>query len=505
MKNVLGADLTDNQDQGQTTTRARRLFKNFGFLTVGRALGDAFTFLLFVGVSRAFGQEGLGHYSFGVAFTGFFVVVAESGLYPYSIKELSRHAGPLGRHYGRILSLRLILSLLVFLILLLAIPFVPFSLEAKIIIALVGLNRLLQEMVNGFAAVFVASEEMHLAGFLQASLGIFSALAGIIVLIVGGSLSMVMVTLVTVSFLQLFVAYYMVTRKHGRPILDGDWPTLRQILREILPYALSKFLAQLYSRTDVVILGFLVGSAAAGLYNAAYRVVFIFLLVPYFAAMALFPLASRLFLSSKQELKALYHSSLSLTILLGVPVTVGLWLVAPQLIDLLYGEEFVESVLLLRVLAGLTFLATLKSIMGVFLMSCDRQAHRARSQAVSAFISVVGNLLLITFVGIKGAAFATLLAEIVLVVQFAIYLRPVLGWPQIGSRLVMSGVAAASFFLLFTLLVSAPLLVVIPISMLIYLVVLLAFGDIRRKEAHMIKTLLRGERGELLSAGQEIS
>jgi O-antigen/teichoic acid export membrane protein len=221
--------------------------------------------------------------------------------------------------------------------------------------------------------------------------------------------------------------------------------------------------------------------------------------------MALFPLTSRLFLSSKQELKTLYHNSLSLTILLGVPVTVGLWLVAPQLIDLLYGEEFVESVFLLRILAGLTFLATLKSIMGVFLMSCDRQALRARSQAVSAFISVVGNLMLITFVGIKGAAIATLVAEIVLVIQFAIYLRPVLGWPRIGSRLVMSGVAAASFFLLFTLLVSAPLVVVIPISTLVYLAVLFAFGDIRKKEVHMIRTIFKGEPAESLSASQDLS
>ena len=89
---------------------AVRILQNFGFLTAGKTLGDVFTFFLYVTLSRAFGQEGIGQYAFAMALTGFFAVGASFGLYNFSIKELSRRTGPLGVHYSEIFSLRLLLS-----------------------------------------------------------------------------------------------------------------------------------------------------------------------------------------------------------------------------------------------------------------------------------------------------------------------------------------------------------------------------------------------------------
>ena len=66
---------------------AGNIMRNFGFLTVGKTVGDCFTFLMFVIISRAYGQEGIGQYSFAIAFTGFFAIFADFGLGLYR-KEL---------------------------------------------------------------------------------------------------------------------------------------------------------------------------------------------------------------------------------------------------------------------------------------------------------------------------------------------------------------------------------------------------------------------------------
>lgn len=99
------------QESVQQKLSARLIFRNFSFLIVGKTLGDVFTFIFFVLLSRAFGQEGIGQYSFAMALAGFFWVFAEFGLYNLSIKEMSRHTGDLGEYYGGIFSLRLILSI----------------------------------------------------------------------------------------------------------------------------------------------------------------------------------------------------------------------------------------------------------------------------------------------------------------------------------------------------------------------------------------------------------
>lgn len=481
---------------------ARRIFQNFGFLTTGKLLGDAFTFLFFVVLSRSFGQEGIGQYSFAMALAGFFVVFSDFGLYTFSIKELSRRTGSLGDYYGRILSLRLLLSLASFVTFLLVLAFLPFSREYKVIIAVIGLYQVMYSLVNGFAAVFIAREDMHLAGLTEASLRAAAALIGITVVMAGGSLVMALAPLPAVGATQLFLAYWLVTRKYGRPILIASWSSLRQTMRDAVPYALSLFCYQLYSRTDVVLLGFLLGAAAAGVYNVAYRVIFLLLFIPHFASVSLLPLASRLYTSSGKELEVLYHRSLRLIILIGLPIASGVWLIAPDLIVLIFGEAFAESASVLRILAGMLFLSFINRTLSVFLMACDRQLESTKSHWTAAWANVVGNLLLIPAFGIKGAAVATLISEAVLVALFAVRLRAVLGWPRIGSRLVMGGVATASFCLPFAFFPSLSLGLMIPASMLVYMGILVLFKEIRRDEVFTLLSMVNHESVRSTSTGQ---
>ncbi len=496
--------MTVNEDMVVSPAIGRKIFKNVGFLLMGRFGGDAFTFVLFVVLARTYGQEGIGQYSFAMALAGFFITFSEFGLYDLSVKEMSRRVGPLGEYYGEIFSLRLILSVAVFGALLIVIPFLPFSSDTKIIIAIIGAYRVFTVLVDGFTAVFVAREEMHVAAFLDFSLRTVTAIGGIAIVMAGGSLAMAVASLPAVGFVQVLVAYGMVKKKHGRLSLAASSSLMAGKLREAIPYAISGLLTQLSSRVDIIFLTFLLGTAAAGIYNAAYRVVFVLMLLPEYASVAIFPLASRLYVNSKEELGLFYHQSLNISILLGLPAAAGLWLIAPNLIGLIFGEAFVESASLLRFLAGLLFLACLKTIMVIFLISSDQQRAVARSEWTGAWVNVLGNILLIPTFGIKGAAIATLISETIMLIIFAMRLKALFGWPSVASRLAMSGVATAAFCLPFLFFPSAPLGLVIPSSVLVYSGTLGLFKDIRRHEVRTFLNMCKAGSGGLLSTGQEI-
>ena len=265
-----------------------------------------------------------------------------------------------------------------------------------------------------------------------------------------------------------------------------SWLYLTGTLRKAVPYALSSFFRQLSTRIDIIFLGFFLDAAATGIYSVAYRIVFLFLFLPYLAGVTLFPLASRLYVSSRTELEALYHNSLNVSILIGLPTACGLWLIAPALINLSFGETFAESALLLRYLVWLLFLACLKNIMGSFLMACDRQIERARSQWMVAWVNVLGNGLLIPAFGIKGAAIAALISESFLVFLFAMRLRAVIGWPRIGSRFAMSSMATSAFCLPLAFFSSLSLWVMLPVSVLLYFGTLVSFKEIRRNEVRTL-------------------
>jgi O-antigen/teichoic acid export membrane protein len=469
----------------------RRIIQDFSFIAMGQVLGEAFTFVLFIFLSRSFGEAGVGVYSFAIGFTGFFAVFAEFGLAPLTIKELSRHISSFRDYYGRILLLRLALSVAVLAMLALVTPFLPFPPDSKVIIIVIGGYQVFSTLALGFAAVFIAQEDVHLTALMEFSLRAVTALAAILVILAGGSLMATLAVLPAVALGQLLISYVIVAARYGRPRLVTSISSLTRLVRQAIPYALSLFLSYLYARIDVVLLGFLMGANAVGLYNVAYRLVFVLVLIPQLGSRAVFPQASRLYLDSRQDFKSLYHEFLNAAVLIGLPMAAGLWLIGPELISLIFGETFTDSASLLRILAPILFLNFVSQMMSIFLMSCDRQMERTKTMAAVAGASVVGNLALIPLFGIKGAAVAALASEALRVALFALELRGVVGWPKIGSRLAIGMVGVASFCVPFTLLPSLSLGVVVPASTLLYLATLALFKETRENEIHAALSLLK--------------
>ncbi len=236
-----------------------------------------------------------------------------------------------------------------------------------------------------------------------------------------------------------------------------------------MPYALASFPFHLSTRLDVVFLGVLLGAIAAAVYNVAYRVIFLLTFVPQLAAFALFPLASQLYANKQMsEFKALYHGSLGVIVLTGLPLAAVVWLIAPDLIYLAFGANFADSASILRMLTGLLFFTWLSRIMEIFLMSCDRLVFRTQNLWAAAAMNLLGNLVLIPPFGLTGAAGATLISEALLVVLHAARLRPVLGWPRVASHLAISSIGVAVFVVPTVILSSLSLIILIPVSVLIY-------------------------------------
>lgn len=480
-------------------TTVRKIFRNFSFMTMGKTLGDAFTFLLFIVLSRTFGKEGIGQYSFAIALTGFFSVFAEFGLYNLSVKEINRHNISHKEYNSEIFSLRLILCVFVSVLLLALLPFLSFSREMKLVILLIGAYQIVYTLADGLVAVLVANEDMHLAGLLEFLLRMFIALGGCTIVMLGCDIAIALAIFPTATFIYLLIVNGLVSKKYGRVRLIISWSYLVRTLRKAIPFAMAELLRHISTRIDVVFLGFMLGAAAAGVYNAAYRLIFLLIMISYFVGLSLFPLASRLYANSRKELETLYHKSLCMIVLVSLPTVFGLWFVAPDLIDHIYGQEFTESTLVLRYLVWLVFLTFIKSIMEVFLTSCDRQSERVKSQWKTTWINVLGNLLLIPTIGIIGAAIATLISETLLVFFFTAQLKNIFGWPRIGSRLMIGSLASASFCLLFSYFPSLSLGISIPVSVLIYVAVLYMFKEIRMNEFRILGGLFIGESEKLTS------
>jgi O-antigen/teichoic acid export membrane protein len=123
---------------------------------------------------------------------------------------------------------------------------------------------------------------------------------------------------------------------------------------------------------------------------------------------ALFPLMSRLYISSEESLKVAYEKSFKYLVLLGLPVSVGGMVLANRIIPFLFGGEFGNSTIALQILIWDCLLLCMYRPMLYVLGSINRQGSMALIGGIGALVNVGLNLLLIPRWSYIGAGITTL-------------------------------------------------------------------------------------------------
>ena len=469
----------------------KRIFKNFSFLTLGKISGDFFTFILFVVLSRKFGQEGIGQYSFAVGLGGFFAICSDFGLYSYTVKEVSRNKNSFESYFQKIFSLRLAQSIIVIILLIVCIPFLSFSIETKSVILIIGIYQIIYSSIDGISAVFIAYEYMHISAGIESSLKIITSFAAISIALLGGSIVISLLALPILASAQFFIVILVLKKKIGSSKLSFKFSILKETFKHAIPFGASDFLNQLYARIDIVLIGFLLGESFAGLYNVGYRIVFFLLFIPKFSSITIFPIISKLYHESKFEFQKMYNKSLNMMLIIGLPISAGLYLIAPGFVELIFGSKFYESSIVLRILSGLFVLSCLSYLMEIFLMASDNQKARAKVQFIATIVSVALNFIFILLFKINGAAVSVIISTIFLLVVFGIKLKPITGFPDIKSRFAISSLGIVIFLILFWV-IHTSIFVIIPVSILIYVITMLMFKTVRENELRMVLDLVRG-------------
>lgn len=225
------------------------------------------------------------------------------------------------------------------------------------------------------------------------------------------------VVVVSVSWaLPLVVALLMAVMLIQRPLSDLDAQGAgnpqprpvsvisRQVVGFAAPRTLSAVLEQCLQWVDLLLIGMLVGSGAAGIYGGATRFIQAGMVVDTALRVVVSPRFSELLHRREHDdLDDVYSTATIWLVLFAAPIYVLLAIFAPVFLALL-GPEFVTGANLLAVLAigcTVTFLAG--NIHSLLLMS-GRSGWAAINKAIVLALNVTGNLLLLPRVGLIGAA-----------------------------------------------------------------------------------------------------
>jgi O-antigen/teichoic acid export membrane protein len=287
-----------------------------------------------------------------------------------------------------------------------------------------------------------------------------------------------MVLMVCAGFLSTLFAVFL-ARRNGFPTMPKfSKAGAIALLRGGLPFALTGISVTLYIQIGTVILGYLLGEEAVGIYRAAYNLVFALSGFSAAIAVALFPAVAQQYREHREEAVKLYARSLSTSLLLGLPVATGSTALAAPIIAFLYHADFAEAATALRILSWWIPIMYTTSVLGHILAAINRQNLLLAISSANALINVGLNFALIPLMGHDGAAAATVVTELIglLLLSIAVHRR----FGQVYDLSSIARIAGASILILPLWFLTGAIGVVALVfaGALVYVLALLGLGAI---------------------------
>lgn len=449
-------------------------------------------------VVRQLGAEAFGQYASVLAFGAIFAIISDLGLSPYAVREVARHRDGADRDrvaklYGNILALRLVLSLVAILLVTAAALYTNRPTLMVIGIVLNAHGLLVYSALGASESVLMGYERLDISSMSKVLIQLTFVVLGAVVLWTGlGYLGLIVANLVGVALASI-VCWRGLARLGIWPLRPNalQWSAL---LRASLPFGVIGFALGLSYKLDSVLLNIYRGDAEVGYYNAAYNLVFSAAILSNVINTALYPSLARQAASAPQLLPSIHERILRYLLLLALPIAVGGWALADQIIPLLFRESFVPAVPALEIVIWVVPLMFVSEFLGYVVVVSGKERRVAQAIVISTAINVTLNLFLVPRFGYIAAAVMTVVTEIVLVCQYVWTLRITLRRFDWSTTLLRPAVAAVLMGGVALALQSynIPLLLNIPLSAAVYLGAAVVFGALGRDELQFFRFIRRG-------------
>lgn len=464
--------------QGKNRT-AQRLVKNSVWLFFAEALSKLTALGIQIIAARYLGNEGFGIFGFAFVATGVVLDFIDNGLKVFLTRAISRKPELIGPYLHNIFVLKLILTFFSVLLFSVAVTLMSLGRETLTVVATIGFALVINGYTEMYLGVFRALEKMSLVSKLMVFQRIMFFLFGLFVLVSGYGVVAFSNAFLISSIISLFLAHWQLKRPQSSWKKDLNRDLMQKIFKESLPVCGIVFFAYIYFCIDSVILFLIIGKSETGLYFAAFKLLESLALLLASVRGALFPILSRTYFENDDRFKRMWAEAARYLLLIGIPFSAGTAILAPQLIDLLYGPLYEISGPVLQIMVIPFFLLVLNEFIAYLLLSADKTRSVLRIVIVGATFNLVCNLMVIPLWGLIGAAIIAGLTELLLFGLFFHTINKIIGRIHILSLLwrPVLAVAGMSIIIVKASWSLIPSFILGVTSYLILLVFLRAFNE----------------------------
>ncbi|MFH1181008.1 MAG: oligosaccharide flippase family protein [bacterium] len=448
--------LFDHQTVKQT------IFKNTFWLGLAEGISRLATFALFIFVARILGATEYGKFSFVLAVVGLLLLLPGFVSSEIITREFSKDKEK-EKEFSSLFTLKLLFGLASILFLFGISFFVTADAIIRKVIWIMSAYWILNSLVDIVYAFFRARQRMEYESFFKIFDALLTTGFGLFVIfkfpsIENLSYAYLLEGLVLCGVILLF--FHFKIRKMSFGFNKKIW---KKILSLSWPMALIGLTAGIYSQIDTVMMGFFNQITETGWYNASFKITRMALVPVALISQSFYPVLSKFFQESKDKLQEAWTFQAKIMIWLAFPLMAGGVVLAPRIIDFLYGRSYLPAIMSFQMLIIMTGVMFLYDTFRQVLIVSNQQKKVFWAILAGAIVNIALNLILIPRFSLNGAALATLFTNILI---FFLFLKFILKYTEIkpfNQEILRETISALAACVIMYLIISRAFVYSLPV------------------------------------------
>lgn len=421
--------------------KQKSLFKNSLFNTIYTIANTLFPFVTSIYVSRILMPIGVGRVAYAQNVASYFLLIAALGLPSYGLREFAKIREDIDQRNKLFTELFLINIISTTLS---VVAFITFIYTSR------GFNNEWELYFACGTTIFLnylnidwLYQGMEEYGYITTrSLLIKTISVGAIFLFVRNEQDYVIYALINSLATG---GNYLFNVLHAKKFVRFSFTqiNLMKHLKSVLVIACIVFLSSIYSKIDTTMLGSMASKEAVGYYAYAQKTLGIVITLSNAVTMTFLPRLSFYYENDHKAFYGLINKAFHVICFVAIPLSTGLFLVAPQAVDFLYGTAFTPTSQTIRWMCPLILI---KSFGDLF---CYQMAYSTKNEKIivpasasATIINILINALLIPRMLQNGAVVASVISELITTCVQLIYLKKKIGFSLKFKELWISIIAS---------------------------------------------------------------
>lgn len=383
-----------------------------------------FPLITFPYVSRVLGAVGIGKVSFATSIIYYFTTIASLGIPTYGIKACAQcrnNKDQLSKLVHELIIISTIMTVVSYISFCILLLVVPKLFESRIVLLVTSSSLVLSSM--GLEWFYQAIEQYDYITYRNLAFKVISIV--LMFVFVTSSEDYIIYAAVSVlgsvgsNILNLIrLKKYVYFKKYS----NYDYV---QHIKPIMTFFLLTVATTIYTNVDTVMLGFLTTDEQVGFYNTATKLKGVLLSVVTALGTVMLPRVSYYIqMEMMDKFREMIKKSFQFVLLIAFPLMTYFIVEAGDSIIFLAGEGFQQAVLPMQIIMPTILFIGLSNVTGIqILVPMGKEKYTIISTVYGAVVDLILNAVFITKYGAAGVAFATVIAELVVLVVQIIYLR----------------------------------------------------------------------------------